>query len=282
MLEHSELQTSYTLGAPPTSPESRPRSATLFLLAVFGSTWLFQLPALLVDRGTLPGPRERFMPLVVLGFFAPAIFAVALSALEGRAARRELWRPLTLWRVHPGWYAAALGLPCAIFVAMRALAAAVGGSELGPWLYPPAQPQQLAAMLIIPFTEQIPWRGYVYPRLQRAHGAQLASLLTGFAWSLFHVQKHAFIDPNATLTVALLTLAFMTSGTIVFSWIYLRTGGSLLLVVLANAGAYLNNPTTALPNTLPLALHTAGFCSCALALLLFDRSAWRRDTSAGG
>jgi hypothetical protein len=82
--------------------------------------------------------------------------------------------------------------------------------------------------------------------------------------------------------VALLTLAFMASGTVVFSWIYLRTGGSLLLVVLANAGAYLNNPTTALPNTLPLALHTAGFCSCALALLLFDRSAWRRDTSAGG
>jgi uncharacterized protein len=225
----------------------------------------------------LSGPRERFMPWVVLGFFAPAIFAIALSALEGRDARRELWKPLTRWRVHPGWYAAALGLSCAIFFAMRALAAAFGGSELGPWLYPPAEAQQLAALLIIPFTEQIPWRGYVYPRLQRLHGAQLASLITGFCWGLFHVQKHAFIDANATLSVALLTLAFMTSGTVVFSWIYLRTGGSLLLVVLANAGAYLNNPTTVLPNTLPLALHTCGYCLCALSLLLFDRGAWRRD-----
>jgi hypothetical protein len=71
------------------------------------------------------------------------------------------------------------------------------------------------------------------------------------------------------------TLAYMTAGTVVFSWIYLRTHGSLLLVVIANAGAYLNNPAQALPNTTPLVISSIGFCVAALALVLGDRKAWR-------
>lgn len=260
-----------------TDPQSAsvPRRPTSFLVLTFGSTWLFQLPALLAEHGAIPGPAERYMPLVVLGFFGPLLIALFLSALEGKAALRALWQPLMIWRVNPSWYALALALPCVLFLATRALFAAIGVSELGPWFYPPRQPQQLAALLLIPLTEQIPWRGYLYPRLARACGSQLASLIAGFAWGLFHVQKHTFIDPNASWALALLTIAFMTSGTIVLSWIYQRTGGSLLLVVTAHAGAYLNNPTSALPNTLPLAMHTLGYGLLALALLAFDRKAWR-------
>jgi len=255
-----------------TSPADR--NATRFLVLVFGSTWLFQLPALLAERGALAGPAERFMPLVVLGFFGPALIAIGLSVLDRRRGLRALFAPLAVWRVGIGWYVLALGMSAAIFpVARAALAPWIAAP--GPWFYPPAQAQQLAAMLLIPFTEQIPWRGYVYPRLQRLQGPLLASLVTGFAWGLFHVQKHAFIDPNASAAAAVLTLAYMTAGTVVFSWIYLRTGGSMLLVVLAHMGAYLNNPTQALPDTTPLAIHTAGYCAAALAVVLGDRETWR-------
>jgi len=257
-----------------THSELAPRGPAAFLLLVFGTTWLFQLPALLAERDVISGPAERFMPLVLLGFFGPLLIALLLSALEGAAGLRALACGLLSWRTNPGYYALALFSSCAIFLAARALFAVIGGDELGPWFYPPRKPQQIAALVLIPFTEQIPWRGFLYPRLERKHGPQLASLLTGFAWGLFHVQKHAFIDPHASLVVALLTIAFMTSGTVVFTWFYQRSGRSLLLVVVAHMGAYLNNPSTALPNALPLAMHTLGYCLFAFALVRFDRSTW--------
>jgi membrane protease YdiL (CAAX protease family) len=51
-------------------------------------------------------------------------------------------------------------------------------------------------MVVIPFTEQIPWLGFAFPRLRARHGSRVAIALTGFAWALFHLQKHAFLDPT--------------------------------------------------------------------------------------
>jgi hypothetical protein len=84
--------------------------------------------------------------------------------------------------------------------------------------------------------------------------------MTGFAWALFHVQKQVFIGPMLTTTAQMLMLVYMTDGTVVFSWIYLHTAGSMLLVVLTHMGVYLNNSAQALPDTTPLAIHTLGFC----------------------
>jgi hypothetical protein len=68
----------------------------------------------------------------------------------------------------------------------------------------------------------------------------------------------------------------MTAGAMVFGWLELRAGGSLLVAVLANAGAYLNNPVQALPSSsVPLALHAVGFAAAALVVLFGDRAAWR-------
>jgi membrane protease YdiL (CAAX protease family) len=254
--------------------------ANRFLWLVFGSTWLLQLPMLLAQRGVIAGPAERFMPLVLLGFFAPCLFALLLSALEaGRPGVRSLLAPFAITRVSPGWYALSLSLPCAIFLGARAMLAP-WGHDRGPWFYPPTQPQQIAALLIIPWTEQIAWRGYLYTRLQQHQKPLLASVVTGLAWALFHVQKHTFIDPNASLTGALLLVAYMSAGTVVFSWIYLRSGGSMLLVVVAHVGLYLNNPSQALPNLVPLATHTLGFCVVAMALAFGDREAWRGSSAA--
>lgn len=240
-----------------------------FLVIVFATTWLFQAPALLAEHG-----QERFGGLVVLGFFAPLLIALGLSLKDGKRAWRALFAPLGRWRVPLAFYLIALALPCTIFVVSRAAAAAVGGDDLGPWFYPPREAQHFAAMLLIPFTEQIPWRGYLYPRLESKLGPLHASLVTGLAWGLFHVQKHTFIDPNASWPLAALTITFMTAGTLVFSWIYRRTGGSLLLVVIANMGAYLNNPSWALPSLTPLAIYTLGYCVCAAALVTLDRETW--------
>jgi membrane protease YdiL (CAAX protease family) len=219
------------------------------------------------------------MPLVVLGFFGPLLIALGLSGANCEA--RSFLSSLRPARVAPGWYAFALILPCAIFVFARAVLAPFA-SGLGPFFYPPLQAQQLAAMCVIPFTEQLPWRGYVYPRLEQSHGPLRASLRTGVAWALLHVQKHAFFDPNASLAQAAVTLVYMTAGTFVFTWLYLRTRRSLLVVVVANMGLYLNNPAQAFPTLTPTIIHTCGFCVLGLALVLMEQVTQPVEERAGG
>ena len=46
-----------------TAPEAGVRDLPLFFAIVFGSTWLLQLPAILVQHGLIPGPLGPYMPL---------------------------------------------------------------------------------------------------------------------------------------------------------------------------------------------------------------------------
>jgi membrane protease YdiL (CAAX protease family) len=267
----------------PPSPDRNRRALVTFFAVVFGATWLLQLPAILVQRGYLAGPIDRYVPLVVLGYFVPAIAALVLSrrALGGRGVR-ALLQQFGARRLAPGWYLLAFTHAAAILIAGMSLARLLGGPHVGSPFYPPTA-AQIAAMVVIPFTEQIPWRGFAYPPIERRLGPLGASLVVGAAWALFHLQKQSLLGPGLAVDVALWMLLLMTAGTVVFTWFYRRTG-SMLLVVVANAGIYLNNSTQALPaNATPLAVHALGYCAVALALILIDRAAWRASMpSAAG
>ncbi|HMJ52940.1 MAG TPA: CPBP family intramembrane glutamic endopeptidase [Polyangiaceae bacterium] len=262
-----------------TSSAAEQRSALPFFILVFGSTWLFQLPFILAKRGWLSGPAERFMPLVVIGFFGPFLIAMALSLWEGgRDGLRALFRPLGVRGVGLVWYLCALALPCVLFLTARALCAPFFRVDLGPWFYPPSTAANVAAMLVIPFTEQIPWLGFAFGRLRERHGSLFAITAVGLGWALFHAQKHLFLDPGFAPGVTAIMILEMTAGAIVFGWMRLRARGSLLLAVVAHAGVYLNNPAYALPGDwLPLALHAFALSAAALAVVLGDRAIWRAD-----
>jgi hypothetical protein len=74
----------------------------------------------------------------------------------------------------------------------------------------------------------------------------------------------------------------MAAGTVVYTWFYRRTN-SMFVVVVANAGIYLDNPTQALPHdATPLAASAIGYTVVALALVLLDRSPWRERRPSTG
>jgi membrane protease YdiL (CAAX protease family) len=247
----------------------------LFFAIVFGTTWLLQLPAILTHHGLLPGPEARYLPLVGLGYFVPTLAALVLSSrAAGGEGLRAFLRPFANVRVPSVFLVLALAHPALILTGAMLLARVLQGPAAGPLFYPPAAPAQLAAMVIIPFTEQLAWRGFAYARLERRLGPLEASLVVGLAWPLFHLQKQSLLT-GLHLDVALWTLLLMAAGTLVYTWFHRRTG-SMFVAVAANAGIYLDNPTKALPeNTTPLAACALGYAVVALALVLLDRSAWR-------
>ena len=253
---------------PPTAARQRLALATFFAV-VFGATWLLQLPAILVQRRYL---ASRWSSSDTSFQQSPhSSCRGALSEAEGCA--RSFARSARC--VAPAWYFLAFAHATVILIVGMSLARLVGGPGVGSPFYPPTAPVQIAAMLVVPFTEQIPWRGFAYPPLERRFGPFGASLVVGAAWALFHLQKQSLLSPGLALDVALWTFLLMTAGTVVFTWFYRRTG-SMLVVVIANAGVYLNNSTQALPaNAAPLAVHALGYCTVALALVLVDGAAWR-------
>jgi hypothetical protein len=59
----------------------------------------------------------------LIALFGPAAAAfVVAGTWRGRAGVRELWAVTTRWRVHPGWYVAAVALP-------------IGGTAIGHVLF---------------------------------------------------------------------------------------------------------------------------------------------------
>ena len=93
--------------------------------------------------------------------------------------------------------------------------------------------------------EEIGWRGYALPRLQGRMSALSASLILAPIWALWHLplwlQGKPFQTP--TLYAGFVISAFALS--ILLTWVYNSTGGSLLLVVLLHA-------TVNLPQTLAI------------------------------
>jgi membrane protease YdiL (CAAX protease family) len=104
--------------------------------------------------------------------------------------------------------------------------------------------------------------------------------MLGILWAFWHIPM--FLGANLPMSIMPLAVAFFIPGTLVYTWIYNRTGGSLLLLVFTHMGSHLNNSHLVLPaNTTPFIVHTITFWIAAIALLLLDRKAWRAPAAQG-
>jgi membrane protease YdiL (CAAX protease family) len=269
------IEIAHSTLAPDTDP---PKGLVPFLVAVFGLTWLLLLPAGLAQRGLIAGPVERFIPIVIIGFWSPTLAALLVARITpGAGGLSGLLRPLGKWRVKLRWYLLALGLPAAIYASGIGAGRLLTGSAAGPWISLPHDGQRMAAMLMLPLVDQIGWRGFAYPRLARRNGSLVASLILGVLWGVWHTAKQLLFNEGVESVPPPFMMLYFVAGTIVFTWIYIHTGGSLLLVVLAQMGAYLTNPSPSAlrGQTSPLAINTVAYVVVAVALVALDRKAWR-------
>jgi membrane protease YdiL (CAAX protease family) len=160
--------------------------------------------------------------------YAPAAAALLALRLEGDpAARAAFWGRLRAWRRPWRWYLLALGLPPAVYLAGVGAAAALGGR----FPFHPALLLALAYFLPANFGEEAGWRGYALPRLQARFGALPASLLVGALWALFHLPANL---TQAPIYFGILTVLLLATS-ILMTWIFNRTGGSVPLGALTHA-----------------------------------------------
>jgi membrane protease YdiL (CAAX protease family) len=254
------------------------RTAVYFVGAI-GFTSLLQVPALLGMQGILPGGVAPYMLPAMIAGFGPVFAAMFAARLEGKGGVRALFARLRRGPIGAVWYVVALCIFAAIYVTATAVYRAFGGDDAGRWLYLPESPQHVVAMILMPLVEEPGWRGFALPRLQPRYGRVGASLLLGIGWALWHTTM--FILQGTTPLIFAVAIVNIVAGSVVFSWIYNHTRGSLWLAILAHVGVHWNNPMHAVPaNLTPFAVYTAGIAVAACAVVIFDRGAWRAPLGA--
>jgi len=272
------------------SQNSALRSVALFYLLAFAVSWSIEIPQAAASRGLihlqLPGAVGFLSPL------APMLAAVLMSWRDGGTPElKRLLRSLLLWRVVPGWYAVVLlGFPLLALVAVVLSFVASGhrpdlsanyvhdvfpqlSRNLSPWLlFLPF----LLFSIITTIPEETGWRGFALPRLQRSRGPLLASLVVGSLWGLWHLPD--FFYPQAVQSGISfpLFLAGTVATSILFTWVFNRTGGSLVMVSLLHSS--FNASDVFLPllpqvtgTTLQLAFYLALITAVAVTLIVFGR-----------
>jgi membrane protease YdiL (CAAX protease family) len=251
------------------------RRALPFVLTTLAITWTLQLPGVLARHGVIPGPFERYLLPLGLGALGPLLAAVLVVRREqGAAGVRALVRPLATRGVAAPWYLVALALPGALLVAGFAVYAVLAGRAPTRWVYPPSDAPSVVAAVVFPLGEEVGWRGLALPRLQDRYGALRGSLLVGVAWAVWHLPM--FDIAGQTPALVALSVPFFLAGSVVFTWMYNRTRGSLLIAVLLHVGAHLTNSNKPLPaDATPAVVHTLAFVVAAALLVALDRKAFR-------
>jgi len=242
---------------------STPSRTLPFFLLTFAITWGLQVPGVLALSGALPGDPKLYLPFAGLGLLGPAVAAIALTRREsGWTGVKALLAPLLRGRIHPGWYLAAL-LPAAALTGLLYLLRLAG--RAGPIAYVPPF-SGLVFGVVVSVVEEIGWRGFALPRLEKRWGAFAASGLIGAVWYVWHLPM--FAAAGVPLRLAPVMLLYFVGASLLLTWMVRGSGGSVLIAVVAHWAAHLDNSHRALPNeVLPLLVHAIVYAAFGLAVM---------------
>jgi membrane protease YdiL (CAAX protease family) len=215
-------------------------SLLIGIVLMFLLTW----PIDLSNSGVLPF-EFPFIVALFVGYGITFASLLMTGLTLGRDGLIALLKRFLIWRVGWKWYLAAFLLaPSLIVLAVYIHAALTGtmpdfstvmareifGESANLWLF-------VLPFFLVDFItngEEIGWRGYVLPRLQAKYNALISTLILGVIWGLWHLPKFLSHWSIASFGWFMLhTLAF----SIILTWLYNSTRGSLLMVAIMHASA---------------------------------------------
>lgn len=249
-----------------------------YFLATF--VWTWSLCGILIWTDIGSGSALAFIILIV-AMIGPGITGIGFTYLNrSKEEIRSYWqRVIDVKRLTLFWLAVAVGLPFALQLMAGAIDGLTGGVGLrwaeaaGAFISNPvSQILTLCIITLVPFFEELGWRGYAQDALQEKHSALTASLILGGVWSLWHLPA-SFIPGTYQAGLGIGTLEFwlhfvgIVVLSIVVSWIYINTRRSILIMVIFHAMVNLSGELIAL-SEIGETIFTFCWISAALAIAL--------------
>jgi membrane protease YdiL (CAAX protease family) len=255
-----------------------------FFIIAYAGTWLFELPYVRFADGASLLPFSWPIPFWVSGVIAPfagptlAAFIMA-GVTGGRAGIGRLLRRIVRWRVGLRWYLFAIvGIPAIMVLGGIVLPGVLASYQTPALSLVLTYPVAFVVTLIFfgPLGEEIGWRGFALPRLQRLYGPLVGTLILAPLHVFWHLPLF-WIPQWGTPRETILDLVwYFLAGvfaTFMYTWLFNNTRGSVLLAILAHTSfdAFFVERFFLAPiagSNLPL---TIGLGVLALVIIIFTR-----------
>jgi uncharacterized protein len=226
------------LRSPPGGPRLDFRALVVFFALAYALSWSWAIP---LAAAHLVVHRGEGWPTHYPALLGPAIAAVVVTAWTmGRPGVRDLLARMVRWRVPIRWWLVALSPVAFLGLALIAMVAAGKAlpsvADFGRFSGTPAI-GLVGVLLLITFVgalgEETGWRGYALPQLQRRFSPLTSSLILALLWFGWHLPQFFVIDTYRDFSPVQYVGMFLglTCGAVVLTWLYNRSGGSILLVI---------------------------------------------------
>ena len=221
-----------------TNPPTQSNRAHLFLAyaaIAYAISWAIEIPLALKAQRMLSADLP--FSIHYLAAFGPFIAGIILTWREsGLPGLKNLLDRTFKWRVEPVWWIAALS-PLLLFFTVSLFVSYVRGTSLDLQMlnhFDFLPDIGVAAVLVwlatYGFGEEIGWRGYLLPRLQRNRSAWSASLILWAIWATWHAPSFFYLHTVSGIGTLIGFLLGVLAGSIFLTWLYNSSGGSILIV----------------------------------------------------
>jgi membrane protease YdiL (CAAX protease family) len=206
-----------------------------FFLTTFGFTWgLFAIAFAF-------GFEQS--PIIILGIWGPTLAAVAVTvAFHGTDGLRRF---LGRFNAREGfkWFLPLLGFFLIFGLTGRFIGSAAVGVEFDPrfWGWAWVAQVMLMQFLIPGMGEEFGWRGFALQRLQHITTPLNATVAIFFFHLLWHAPTY-WLGQGMHNVPLIWAIVFLWPWTVLFTWVYNRSNGSILVSVFfhATSGASLS------------------------------------------
>lgn len=229
-------------------------------------------------------------PTNVPALAGPVLAALVVTAVVwGRTDLRDLLARMSRCRMSKLWWAATLS-PLAFLGVGLVVAWVAGGppraSDFGRYSGLPAMGVVAVWVIaiLLAFGEETGWRGFALPLLERHFGALVAALLVTPIWALWHLPFFFTVATyrNFPLPGYIGFVFGLACGSIVLTWLYNGTGGSILACAIWHGLYNLGTGTAAATGTIQAVITTFVYIQAFILVGLELRAHRRGEPSILG
>ncbi len=169
------------------------RPIIIFFALSYAWSWAWWLPIVITLRSEgitdLTTAPSWMLICALVGGYGPTVAAVVMTVRAGaKGGLKALFSRFTLWRA-PATVHIFIWLGPPAFIGIAMLLAADNTALLGDPEWTRLKLIPLAVLAALPFGplgEELGWRGYALPALQKHHSALVSSLIIGVFWCFWH------------------------------------------------------------------------------------------------
>ncbi len=203
---------------------------SLFFIITFVFSWLFWFS----------GAKDN-SAFLVIGTFGPTVTALSLTVIfQGLPGIRSIVSRLLRWKVKFYWYLIIFGSTSIIPLLAIWIFSLQGGTIIqtnDPRQWYLIIPAFFQILFLSVLGEEIGWRGYALPLMQKNLTPFLSSIILGIIWGIWHLPLFWMAGNFHSQIPFSLFILQSVALTIVMTWLYNRTSNSLFTVHIFHAAS---------------------------------------------